>query len=157
MSGKLFFLIGIPRSGKSTYCEKWVDNPNHKRRVIVSSDSIRMAMHGQRYEPLAETMVFAVKHIMIRSLLSKGFDVIVDGTHSTKISIQRLLEIDPNATPIFLQTPVEVCKERAIKTNQPDLIPVIDRIADNIDIIKTVGLNTFISVIKKQIAKRGLY
>lgn len=176
MTGKLYFVIGMPRSGKSTFCKKWCDsdtaskvdvtydpdNLKYKinrliRRVIVNVDSIRLALHGNRYEPLAETMVFSITHVMIRSLLNQGFDVIVDETNTTEISIQRLLEIDSNARPILIDTPVEECKRRAIETGQPDLIPVIDRINENISEIKKVGIETFIKKIVEKINKRGLY
>ncbi len=134
---KLYYMIGAPRSGKSTFANKWVKEA--PMRVIVSSDDIRMAMHGKRYEPLAETLVFATKHVMIRALLSRGFDVLVDGTHSTKISIQRILEIDNLATAIILDTPKETCVQRAIDTGKPDLVPVIERIYNN---LLDLGWNT---------------
>ena len=153
--GKLYYTIGLPRSGKSTYCDSWVDNGS--LRVIVSSDDIRKSLHGQRYEPLAETMVFAIKHVMIRSLLSRGFDVIVDGTHSTKVSIQRLLEIDINAIYIWMGTSPEECWRRAIKSNQFDLFNTIERIHNNILKFQEIGLDTFIEGIKKEIAGRGLF
>lgn len=126
----LFFTIGLPRSGKSTFCNKWAENG--PKRTIVCSDNIRMALTGKRYEPLAETMVFAIKHVMIRSMLDRGFDVMVDGTHSSDISIQRLFEIDINAIPIPYFTPPSICKERAINTKQLDLIEPIDRITNNL-------------------------
>lgn len=127
---KLYFTIGMPRCGKSTFCDKFVsEQPN---RVIVCSDDIRKALHGKRYEPLAETMVFAIKHVMIRAHLSRGATVIVDGTHSTDISIKRLLEIDENAVAIVFDTPKEVCIQRAIDCGQNDLIPAINRIESNL-------------------------
>lgn len=174
--GKLFFCIGLPRCGKSTFCQKWAngdilskvsvdydsDNMSYKinrlvKRVVVNVDEIRLSLHGNRYEPLAETMVFAITHVMIRTLLNQGYDVIVDETNTTEISIQRLLEIDPNATPIFIDTPIEECKKRAIETGQPDLLPVIDRIYGNLQRIKEVGIETFIKKIVKKIKERGLY
>lgn len=127
---KLYFTVGMPRSGKSSFCEEFVSQ--RPKRVIVCSDDIRLAIHGKRYEPLAETMVFAVKHIMIRALLNRGFVVIVDGTHSTEISIQRLLEIDERAVGIVFDTTKETCIERAISTGQEDLIPAIERIEGNL-------------------------
>lgn len=129
--GRLYFTSGMPRCGKSTYCEEWVKQA--PKRVIVCSDDIRLALHGHRYEPLAETIVFGIKHIMIRSLLSRGFDVIVDGTHSTEISIQRILEIDQNAICIMFDTSKEECIKRALATGQNDLIPAIERIYDNLE------------------------
>lgn len=128
--GKLYFCIGLPRSSKSTFCNKWV--MNRPMSVIVSSDDIRLAIHGKRYEPLAETLVFATKHIMIRALLNRGFDVIVDGTHSTEISIQRLLEIDEKAVAIVFDASKETCIQRAIDSGQEDLIPAIERIETNL-------------------------
>ncbi len=127
---KLYFTCSVPRSGKSTFAEKWASE--RTRRMIVCSDNIRLAMHGQRYSALAETMVFAVKHVMIRASLDRGFDVLVDGTHSSDISIQRLLEIRLDAEPIFFfDVPKLECIARAIKTNQMDTIPAIERTYQN--------------------------
>ena len=127
---RLYYTIGNMRSGKSTLCTEWAKNK--PMRTIVNSDSIRLALTGKRYEPLAETQVFAIKHIMIRALLERGFDVMVDGTHSTEISIQRILEIDINAEEMPIITPLQECIERANKTNQPDLIPSIYRVHKNL-------------------------
>lgn len=126
----LFFTCGLPRCGKSTFANKWVSEaPN---RVIICSDNIRKALHGQRYEFLAETMVFAIKHVMIRAHLDRGMTVLVDGTHSTDISIRRLLEIDINATPLFFfnVSPNE-CQKRAFRDKMYDLGGAIRRINDN--------------------------
>lgn len=148
----LYFTIGLPRSGKSTYCEQWC---NQSKRVIVSSDDIRMSMTNQRYNPYTETLVFATKHIMVRALLRRGFDVIVDGTHSTEISIMRLLEIDINAQHVIIDTPLEECVRRAKLTNQEDLIPTIQRIDKN---MKAMGhIASFISNIKEKVKERNLY
>lgn len=151
----LYFTIGCPRCGKSTYCSEWAKEKSG--RVIVCSDDIRYALHGHRYIPEAETMVFGIKHVMIRSHLARGFDVIVDGTHSTKISVQRLLEISPNAIPILIDVPADECKRRATATNKPDLHPVIDRISAQVDSIKAIGVEKYIKEILIDIQNRGLY
>lgn len=126
----LYYTISMPRAGKSTLCKQWAEAS--PMRAIVSSDDIRLALTGKRYEPLAETMVFATKHVMIRSLLNRGFDVIVDGTHSTEISIQRILEIDIKAKAIPITTDLTLCIQRAVNTNQKDLIPSIRRVYNNL-------------------------
>lgn len=150
ISSKLYFTIGMPRCGKSTFCDRFVkENSN---RVIVCSDDIRKALHGQRYEPLAETMVFAIKHVMIRAHLSRGATVIVDGTHSTDISIQRLLEIDECAVGIVFDTPKEVCIQRAIESKQMDLIPAINRIESNLLKLGWVSGNHDQSTVHKSLA-----
>lgn len=155
MAGKLYFTIGMQRSGKSTYCTKWASEK--VGRVIVSSDDIRMALYGRRYCKYAETMVFAIKHVMVRAHLSRGFDVIVDGTHSTAISIQRLLEIDRKATPIRIDTPMSTCIERAIATDQKDLIGPIQRVNRQIQQIDKVGIHSYLANIISTIDERGLF
>jgi hypothetical protein len=128
---KLFFTVAVPRAGKSTYAEKWASEK--AKRVIVCSDNIRLALHGQRYAPLAETMVFGIKHVMVRAHLDRGFDVLVDGTHTSDISIQRLLEIRLDAQPIFFfDVPKTECIARAMRCNQMDVIPAIERTYNNL-------------------------
>ena len=154
--GKLLYTIGLPRSGKSTIATKWANEK--PMRAIVNSDSIRLALTGKRYEPLAETMVFATKHVMIRALLERGFDVIVDGTHSTEISIKRILEIDINAEAIPVYVDACECVRRAKETGQNDLIPTIDRINDNlINLDFYDNLEGMLEYIKQEVIDRNLY
>lgn len=132
--GKLYMTVGSARCGKSTYCTNWVKEKTN--RVIVCSDDIRKALHGNRYASYSEGMVYAIKGIMIRALLSRGFDVIVDGTHTSRESVKRILEIDPDAVAILFDTDEETCIERAKTTNQEDLIPVIQGQFRNLESIR---------------------
>lgn len=145
--GKLYILAGICRSGKSTIANQWVNfeidiyhghieprrnlmkynMDGQNPRVVVCSDDIRLALHGLRFEILSEEFVHAIQGITIRSQLNRGCDVLVDGTNSKLEHIKRLLYIDNNADYLIVDTSPEVCKQRAIETNQADLIPVIDR------------------------------
>jgi predicted kinase len=139
MAGRLHFTIGLPRSGKTTYCKQWADQD--KGRVVVNADSIRLALSGDRYNSLCEPQVHATKLVMVRSLLLYGYDVMVDGTHTTKRSILELLYIDPmerfgideDVYPHVLETHPDVCVQRARETGQNDLIPVIDRMVNNLN------------------------
>lgn len=148
-TGNLYFTIGLPRSGKSTECKDWLRKENdvnpgirvgtfvHKLfghfdvddRVVVSPDRWRLAL-GHRYNWFAEPVVFSHIQIAIRGLLM-DYNVILDDTNTTPESIKRIYEVDPNAIAIPINTPVEICKERAIKTGQPDLVSVIDRMSIN--------------------------
>lgn len=132
--GKLSFLIAPARSGKSTFAAEWIteEDKDGLPRVVISDDQIRLALHGERYNRLAEPAVYATKYIILRTLVNSGYHVLSDDTHTTKESIERLLEIDKSATPIFIDTPYEVCLERAVNTNQFDLILVIGRMFENI-------------------------
>ena len=145
----LYFLIGAARSGKSTIAKKWanyeVDICNgdvlereggkakwENPRAIVNADTIRLQFGHRFYGPIEE-MVHTIKHIMIKTLLESGHDTLVDGTHSTKSSIVKLLEVDRDADYAVITTPAEVCKERAIATVQNDLLPVIDRMVKQLE------------------------
>lgn len=144
-------MIGLARSGKSTIAEAWVNyeidfnghgsyiscqHHNKIPRVIVCADDIRIALSNDRYNSLCEPMVHAIKSTMIRALLLKH-DVLVDGTHTTEGSIIELLNIDPGATHCLVYTPPLICKERATRTKQEDLHPVIDRMATQLN--KLIG------------------
>lgn len=159
--GKLAFLMGLPRSGKSSIAEQWtrkqiqfnsvrrfVDNECESSfgidndlwslpRVIVCSDDIRIAL-GHRWNSLAEGFVDATKHTMIRALL-QNHDVLVDGTHTTPSHIVRLFEIDSEAEFFFVDTPPGICKTRAEKTGQKDLLPIIDRMSHQL--MELVGVD----------------
>lgn len=137
--GRLYFMISPPRAGKSTYANKWVqERPlGGKPRVIVCEDDIHLAL-GHRYNSFTFGMVGAIQDIMIRAYLIRGFDVLVDETHTTYESIKGLLRIDPDAVPIWLipkekvgaddwDEIVEELHHRAMETQQPDLAKTINR------------------------------
>ena len=140
--GKLYIMQGFARSGKSTVSKQWEDfeieikngkllkRSEGKRstelpRVIVCADDIRLTF-GFRYNWRFEDYVHAIENTMIKTLLCKH-DVLVVETHTTKGSIIAMLNIDINAEFYRMDTSVAVCCERAVKTGQADLIPVIER------------------------------
>lgn len=128
----LYFTIGSARCGKSTYSKQW--QKEHPSGVIVSGDQIRLSLHGNRYSSWAEGFTFAIQQVMVRTLLNSGYDVLIDDTNTTKESVMRILEIDPDATATYFgNVEKELCKERAIKTNQPDLLSVIELHYDNMN------------------------
>lgn len=145
---KLTCLIGRPRASKSTFAHLW--EREAPMRVVVNADSIRLALTGERYNYLAESVVFSMKYVFIRALLKQGYEVLCDGTNSSDISLQRILEIDPKTEFVIIDTPEEVCIERAIATNQLDLIPAIKSIGKNIDRIQSVGIEN----VRKEILER---
>lgn len=131
--GHLTVLMGCARSGKSTYAHNWISNGwIGKPRVVINSDAIRLALHGQRYCRLAEPFVHATTKVVIQALFNEGYHVMVDETNSTIGSIRRWLEIDSNAEFVYIDTPVEVCQKRAVATGQPDLVDVIPRMYNNL-------------------------
>lgn len=151
--GNLYFTIGLPRSGKSTECKKWLNyeseilHPKTSRvgvfhsmchftpgrpRIVVTPDHWRLAL-GHRYNWFVEPVVFSHVQIAVKALLH-NYDVVVDDTHTTAESVKRIYECHEDAVAIPIPTSPEICKERAIKTGQPDLAKIIDRMAINMAI-----------------------
>lgn len=143
--GKLYATVGLPRSGKSTYADKWVLGDElpprgdefdiftvrklERPRVIVAGDDFRTALHGKEYLLEAEAQVFATMDVAIRALLARGFDVIIDETCTTEDTLSRYLRLDLNFTPVFIDTPAEVCVERALATGKDYLVLPIQNMA----------------------------
>jgi len=138
MSGQITTLIGLPRAGKSTFAKRWMEEYYRTEygmhRVVLNRDNLRLAIHGQRFKEEAENFVHAVTMAMLKALLMQDMHVLVDECNTTKDSIKGILKLDANAEFIYLDTPIEVCKQRAYASNQPDLVEagVIDRFHTNL-------------------------
>jgi predicted kinase len=129
MNGKITYLLGSTHSGKSTFCKTWLkeSDPDGLHRVVVNADTIRLAIHGNRYNHYSEPLVFSAQYLMLKTHYLYGYHICFDETSTTDTSIKRILEIDPNATPIVFNTPPEICWQRAQANNQLDMYQVIQR------------------------------
>ncbi len=136
--GRLYFTVGVPAAGKSTVCNDFVKNPPlsndpdnacvARPRVVISGDDFRVATLGREYVPSSEHLIFSLMDTAIAALLHRGFDVLVDETSTSRPTLMRYLRLDPNASPIFLDTPREECERRAVEAGRPYLLPVIERL-----------------------------
>lgn len=162
--GKLFFTIKLPRSGGTTACKEWqkyekevighrfvdMEIPQHLRkpRVVVSPDNWRLAL-GFRFHYAHETVVWAGVYHAVKALLY-DYDVMLDCTNTNRSKLYQIFSIDPNATYVHVETPEHICIDRAKKTNQEDLIPVIRAMAINLGEMKKEGLDTVVEQMRKQ-------
>lgn len=124
---KLIALIGLPRSGKST----WARLSGYP---IVNPDSIRLAIHGQAFFAPAEGLVWAIAHLMVAALFKAGHEVVVlDATNVTERRRNEWMkDADIIEFKVFM-TPPEECIRRASDGGREDLIPVIQRMAKEWD------------------------
>ncbi len=120
----LICTMGLPRSGKTTWARS-------REWPIVNPDSIRLAIHGQRFLATAEPFVWATAHAMVRALFLAGHHtVILDATNLTKK--RRAEWFDESSWVTFFKvfdTPTEECIRRALATNDHEIVEVIERMA----------------------------
>jgi predicted kinase len=147
---RLYFMVGLPRSGKSTLAAKWltenlrlihdqngqVIGTTNPPRVVLNGDDFRHAVYGRDFCPEGEGLVFASIDVAARALLRAGYDVLIDETGTTESTIKRYLKIDPDAEAIWVDTPEEECVRRATITNKPYLIPPIKRMAEQMKLLR---------------------
>lgn len=117
---KLLGMIGLPRSGKSTFCREYLKPLGY---VIVNPDSFRLALHGQPFIKSAEPTVWAAVTLAVDALLLAGEHVVVDATNITQKA--REPWIARGAEFIYLDTNVNVCILRA--GDNEELVKVIER------------------------------
>lgn len=121
---KLILIIGLPRSGKTT----WALQQGHP---IVCRDAIRLALYGKVYFQEAEDMITTLETYMVKSLFEAGHDtVIVDATHLKKKYIDRWSYGNWDVQTHIIDTPFEVCLERAMKDKNHKLVSIIEAMSD---------------------------
>lgn len=120
-------MMGLPRSGKTTLARKLSEKLN---APIVNRDSIRLALHGQRFVPVAEPMVKAISGIMVNALFKAGHaTVIIDETNVRRSTRDFWKGIQPNIRFLHVSTSEEECLARARSMNDEEIQPVIHRMA----------------------------
>lgn len=118
---ELILTVGLPRSGKST----WAMGTG---RPVVSCDAIRQALGVYPFVPAAEPMVWNMAKYMVRALFNAGHDIVIlDTTAITEKRRSEWISRDWRRSYKIFDTSAEVCKERAIATNQEYLVPIIER------------------------------
>lgn len=122
---QLYMTVGLPRSGKTTWAVS-------QGVPIVSPDAIRLALHGKRFIPKAEGMVWAIAKVMVRALFAAGHTIVIlDSCATTQ---KRRAEWDEfTNTRVWFQTPVSECLARARAEKDEEILPVIDKMASQFE------------------------
>jgi predicted kinase len=123
----LIMLVGLPRSGKTTAAMTMAAGGG----AIVSPDAIRLNLHGQNFYPAAEPLVWAIAQTMVRALFAAGHAIVyLDACNVTKARRAEWKSSTWRRKFVVLDTTREVCIIRAIDENRTDLLPVIERMAE---------------------------
>jgi len=122
MSGKLYIMCGLPRSGKSSWIKKY---QRAEKYVVISNDWIRENIFHNKYAFSINPSVWMITDSCIRILLSQDKSVIFDGINHTKFVREQFIkiarEMDATVKIIYMDTPLEVCLERNDKLPEKTL------------------------------------
>lgn len=112
----VFVMIGAPGSGKSTYAKKL---RGANSAVYISRDEIRFSLMNEGDAFFSnEHQVYQEFTYEILKAISENKNVIIDATHLTKKSRQKLfnaIHIDKNKTSVaafYMDTPLDICIKR---------------------------------------------
>ena len=119
----LILTVGLPRSGKTTWARQ-------QSYPIVNPDSIRLALHGERFIGLAEKFVWAIAQVMVRALFLAGHDtVILDATNTTDKRRDEWISTQWNVVYHVVPTSRDECIARAEAEGDEYIKPIIDKMA----------------------------
>lgn len=146
MTPILICMVGLPRSGKSTWAKE-------QGYPVVCPDEIRLALHGHRFISLAEPFVWAIAEVMVRALFGAGHErVILDATNTTRAARNRWQGKDDDHGNAewetyfkVISTSKEVCIGRAVLAEDSYIIPVIERQAGQWEELDTYEIEWYIT------------
>jgi len=119
----LHVMVGLPRSGKTTKAIAM-------GLPIVNPDSVRLALHGERFLSDAEPMVWTISKYMVKALFIAGHnDIILDATNTTKKRRDEWISSKWETEFIHIDTPESVCLDRAKYEGDFEIIPIIKKMA----------------------------
>ena len=125
----LYTMIGLPGSGKSTFAS------DHPECIVVSTDAIRAELFGDESEQKDGKLVFDVAYAGIAKAVEAGQDAIFDVTNLRRKYRKKIFQMFPKAyhVAVFVNTSIEVCKERNAERDRVVPEMVIDRMASNLN------------------------
>lgn len=116
---KLFMLIGLPGSGKSTIAK---DLSLEENAVIFSSDDLRKELYGDEACQEDSANVFEILHKRIYEAIESGNNIIYDATNISskrrKAFLQTLNKYFIDKIAVFIATPYDECLRRNLIRNR---------------------------------------
>lgn len=118
MKQKIYFLRGLPASGKSTFARKKCEEDSNI--VRVNKDDLR-AMMGGKFTGAKESVVLRTRDNFILAATLSGKSVIVDDTNYHPKHLARVQEISNGLEVeiVDFDTPVDECIKRDAKRDKP--------------------------------------
>ena len=112
---QLIVTVGLPRSGKSTWVDRFIDTDKEMNYQVICADDIRLGM-GFQFDSKFEPVVWTVHHFALRAALERGYSVIVDSCNTTVPGIRKYAQIakeyDYQLVILRINTPLDTCLAR---------------------------------------------
>lgn len=130
---KLFMMVGLPGSGKSTYAHYIITEKG--KPIIHSSDDLREELYGDSNNQDNNVDLFQELHKRIKEDLRNGKDVIYDATNISKkrrrAFLSELKNISCIRICVLIMTPFDKCVEFNSKRDRVVPVDVIERMIKN--------------------------
>jgi len=131
----LYYTIGIPGSGKSTWCE---NNKERLNAIVHSSDDIRKKEFGDENDQSKNNDVFEILHKRVKEDLLSGKNVIYDATNLKRKNrlhfLNQIKNIPCEKVCVLFATPIEICKQNNAARDRKVPEEVIDRMVKSFDV-----------------------
>ena len=110
---KLYVLVGLPASGKSTYAKEKLKS---EETIVLSSDELRKELLGNESDQTNNEIVFRTLYARAREYLQNGKNVVIDATNINIKARRGLLsnfaKMPIERIAIVFAAPFEICIER---------------------------------------------
>jgi len=116
---KVILTRGLPGSGKSTWAKQMLnENPNSYKRI--NNDDLRKMLDDGHYSSDMEKFIKKAVDALVLLALEEGKHVILDNTHLSESSINRIKELVKGKAEVviedkFLDVPLETCIKNDLK------------------------------------------
>ena len=136
MKPKLYVMIGVSGSGKSTIAKDMGNKHNYR---VISTDAIRKELFGSEEVQEKGDLVFQTAYLRIAQSLISGTSVIFDATNTThraRKELKKKIKVDWNnvtLTAIVVETPLTIAIERNSKRDRVVPTEVIERQQKQLD------------------------
>lgn len=144
----LAVMVGISGSGKSTFSKGLKTSLNAE---LVETDAIRFELTGSSEDQTQNARVFGVAKRRIDNILSHGKNAVIDATSVSVRDRKDWIDIakknNAEVRAYFIDTPVDVAKQRNRKRERKVPEEVIDRQASRLQSpTKTEGFDSVITI-----------
>jgi len=111
----LFLMLGLPSSGKTTWCRNWTSVPT------IHMDHLRHCFHGQEYIEQLEPWIIELAHMFAKTLLHRYRRIVVDDANWTRHRRRFFFFHGVTTHMLWRKATVEQCLERAPAERQERL------------------------------------